>query len=1194
MRKYFTIFILLWTIQSTAQEAMRVVRCEAVDRQLSIQNIHVNEENKKWAGHENGAVEVLDLSLGRPIDVPEGRISLLSIPGGNADLTFNKADLEKAIGVQLTGDNTITCANYRMQREELWIGTYESGAFRLKVDGSSLRLLDSYNSKNSKLKSDQINTIYADPFGRTWMGTNDGVFYGKDNKWSLGERYFNFTQIDLDSTNRIWLLADDLIGFMNRKQVWTPVELPEAALDGPIIDFTFDVNGFLWVVTEIVARIDLNNEDYDLYGPAEYYTSQFATTIASDFDGSVWVGTEDKGLYLIESAAAMTVNALVEKGLDCETGGNTGELSVRVTGGLEPYEYQWDGALTGANPKNLGKGTYVVTVTDSRGNQKIAKAEITDPNVIAEASFISQESDLNQQDGKAKVEVIQGQAPFTYKWDNGERTELAIQLSEGDHSVTVTDNNGCSTVANVAMTRIIGELASAITQEADIKCFGEKTAVLNATVAGGKGPYQYEWNTGATSPNLSEIGAGDYSLTITDGQSNQTSASIKVTEPAEFTLDMEIVSPPSTDTKDGIITAITNGGEGPYIYRWSNSSLRRDTLQGLGPGPISVTVTDASGCTASTETTLDENILPLSAELVYSQTIQCKGQPQANFKLQAKGGKKPYQYKWNQATVTGDIGMEQLAGTYEVTITDAIGQEFVKSFTVEEPDFLKVTASIISPASTDQADGEAELLVTGGVEPYQYRWSNGYNQAIGKGLGSGNYDVTVVDANGCEASTIFAMDENILPLTSEITIEQAIECGGAETGALVVRPQGGKGPFEVQWRNGTTTNTVTGLAEGFHSVTITDALGTRTTNRFELTAPDVLVGTLKDLQEASTDQKDGKASLSVVGGAAPYSITWASGEKGESATQLAPGNQKVTITDSIGCIAEVEFDLGENVLPLVANLKIEKPVTCAGDQDGIVAVNLEGGKGPFVYEWDALESTTDKVANLKAGRYTVTITDATGQNSTAVIELPNPDTLKAAITKVFPSANQQQPNGYGFVEVVGGVKPYAFEWDNGETTQAAERLNLGIHRVTVIDSNGCKIEDNLTVEQSLIPGLSMTNIEVGKRISLDKIQFDADSTVLKPEFHVVLDELYDFLIYNPGVNVEIGGHTNSLPPDEYCDKLSRARAKSVSDYLTKEKGIDIFRVFYKGYGKKDPIATNDTVEGRKKNQRVELKVISIR
>jgi outer membrane protein OmpA-like peptidoglycan-associated protein len=77
------------------------------------------------------------------------------------------------------------------------------------------------------------------------------------------------------------------------------------------------------------------------------------------------------------------------------------------------------------------------------------------------------------------------------------------------------------------------------------------------------------------------------------------------------------------------------------------------------------------------------------------------------------------------------------------------------------------------------------------------------------------------------------------------------------------------------------------------------------------------------------------------------------------------------------------------------------------------------------------------------------------------------------------------------------------------------------------------------------------------------------------------------------VSIELGGHTNSLPPDEYCDKISRARAKATADYLLK-RDIPIYRVFYKGYGKRDPIADNDTPEGRLKNQRVELKVISNR
>ena len=89
-----------------------------------------------------------------------------------------------------------------------------------------------------------------------------------------------------------------------------------------------------------------------------------------------------------------------------------------------------------------------------------------------------------------------------------------------------------------------------------------------------------------------------------------------------------------------------------------------------------------------------------------------------------------------------------------------------------------------------------------------------------------------------------------------------------------------------------------------------------------------------------------------------------------------------------------------------------------------------------------------------------------------------------------------------------------------------------------------------------------------------------------------MDEVYDFLKINPKIYIEIGGHTNSQPSHEFCDRLSTNRAKAVRDYIL-SKGIDEERISYKGYGKRQPIAPNSTKEGRLLNQRVEIKIISI-
>ncbi len=117
-------------------------------------------------------------------------------------------------------------------------------------------------------------------------------------------------------------------------------------------------------------------------------------------------------------------------------------------------------------------------------------------------------------------------------------------------------------------------------------------------------------------------------------------------------------------------------------------------------------------------------------------------------------------------------------------------------------------------------------------------------------------------------------------------------------------------------------------------------------------------------------------------------------------------------------------------------------------------------------------------------------------------------------------------------------------------------------------------------------------VRSGQTIQMQKLQFDADSTKLRDDARPILDEIYVFLKENPSIAVEIGGHTNNLPPAEYCDMLSTARARAVAEYLV-EKGIEPERVFYQGYGKRNPLFSNATEDGRRRNQRVEIKILRL-
>ncbi len=109
---------------------------------------------------------------------------------------------------------------------------------------------------------------------------------------------------------------------------------------------------------------------------------------------------------------------------------------------------------------------------------------------------------------------------------------------------------------------------------------------------------------------------------------------------------------------------------------------------------------------------------------------------------------------------------------------------------------------------------------------------------------------------------------------------------------------------------------------------------------------------------------------------------------------------------------------------------------------------------------------------------------------------------------------------------------------------------------------------------------------------MNNILFEADKSVITKESYTPLNELVKFLSSNPDVVIEVGGHTNGLCSDSFCDQLSTARAKVVCEYLA-QRGISRARLQYKGYGRRIPIASNDHLEGRRKNQRVEIKILNM-
>ncbi len=126
--------------------------------------------------------------------------------------------------------------------------------------------------------------------------------------------------------------------------------------------------------------------------------------------------------------------------------------------------------------------------------------------------------------------------------------------------------------------------------------------------------------------------------------------------------------------------------------------------------------------------------------------------------------------------------------------------------------------------------------------------------------------------------------------------------------------------------------------------------------------------------------------------------------------------------------------------------------------------------------------------------------------------------------------------------------------------------------------------------QTNLGGKEKRDLKINQTILVKNLQFDADSTKIPPRSYEAMAELLDFLTENDDLTIEVGGHTNGQPAKAYCDYISTERAKSVVNFLV-QRGIDPKRLTHKGYGKEKPIATNATLAGRRKNQRVEIKIL---
>ena len=295
-------------------------------------------------------------------------------------------------------------------------------------------------------------------------------------------------------------------------------------------------------------------------------------------------------------------------------------------------------------------------------------------------------------------------------------------FESGEFSETFTSQDGCDSIHTIS----VGVLDTVTTEESIFICFGETTDIFGTPTST----------------------AGIYEMTFTGSNGCDSTHAITLEVNPVIVLSLQKTDVSCFGGNDGSISANASGGSGGFTFLWENGSTN-PVRTGLTAGNYACTVTDNSGCTSVASIAVNQ---PSAIEvMVESFAVTCDELGSAN--AVAGGGTGNLTFLWSNDATTSEID-DLVAGTYEVTVTDENG--CTASAVAEVVGALGPAATITIDqqiAEDDPNSGQLTADVDGGTVPFIYEWNNGDSTATIDSLPSGNYFVTVTDANGCTATS---------------------------------------------------------------------------------------------------------------------------------------------------------------------------------------------------------------------------------------------------------------------------------------------------------------------------------------------------------------------------------------------------------------------------------------------------------
>ena len=730
----------------------------------------------------------------------------------------------------------------------------------------------------------------------------------------------------------------------------------------------------------------------------------------------------------------------------------------------------------------LSAGKYYVEVTETQYpncTKTATLATLSGPSsaLTASTTITNQIKCGSGQTGSFMVTAAGGWGNYEYRLTVGTPTPAAhsvygnyssTSVFEGlvseTYTVWVKDQNGCETSVTQVMSPP-APIAATVTKT-DVNCFSERGGSITVSgTTGGSGNYTYElWEVGGaqiygaqTSTTFTGLDAREYNVKIVDGWNCDLTIPVTIDEPQEIKVTASIVSPTTCLQTQATIQVTATGGSGGYQYQLGGTTTyTTSNLFTLPPGTYEFYVQDVNYCKSAASNKVEVVAVQTVSLTVNTADafVKCNGEATARITFSATGGVGDYQYSLHQGSVTATamtISATQINATDWAFSGLAIGKYYVKVksgvdcednsslIDIREADAISVTSTVSNVTCKDEKNGKITVTATGGTGTIVYAISPRFDRVVESGvfekLAPGEYVVRIQDANGCHRDEIFKITE---PDLIRVRIDRQTDevCYGANDGTISVTITGGTQSYStsidggVNWHQGKTL--YTGLASGTYTIKVKDAMGCPTESD-----PITIKGGV-DLQATATveyscpsNRVNNAIRVRVNTDVAAQTTFALDGVAQASSyfTSVTAGVHTITVRHQGGCVQTLTVNV-ENYAPLSKTVSVTH-ITCYGEVDGQVHINVTGGTGSYTYSITPQAGTfsgTNSFVNLPKGQYTIQVKDAViGCEVSERITIEEPDVLKLGVVKTVTETCYQQSDGQLEFMIQGGRAPYSYE-----------------------------------------------------------------------------------------------------------------------------------------------------------------------